>query len=83
MAALISPTQHSLLVAMQQGVKVVMTFGPNRNKASLARPGFPGVTSSVLALEQGGWIERFNLTAHGCEFRLTRKAKAKFTRQSK
>jgi hypothetical protein len=71
----LSPSQSSLLVAMRHGVKVVMTFGEKRDRASLARPGFPAVTHSVLALERAGWVERFNVTAKGCEFRITDKTK--------
>lgn len=73
MSADLSPSQSSLLVAMRHGVKVVMTFGPQRNRASLARPGFPAVTHTVLALERGGWVERYDVTETGCKFRITTK----------
>lgn len=74
MPADLSPTQSGLLIAMRQGVKVIMTFGPDREKASLLRKGFPGVTHSVHALERDGWIERYDITPKQCKFRLTEKA---------
>jgi DNA-binding HxlR family transcriptional regulator len=76
MPSALSPSQSSLLIAMQQGVKIVMTFGPKCNRASLLRKGFPGVTHTVKALERDGWIERYDITTKQCKFRLTEKAKA-------
>jgi hypothetical protein len=62
---------------MRHGVKVVMTFGlgKKRDRASMARPGFPAVTHTILALERGGWVERYDVTPKGCMFRITEKTK--------
>jgi DNA-binding HxlR family transcriptional regulator len=78
MPADLSPSQSSLLIAMMQGVKIVMTFGPKCDRASLLRKGFPGVTHTVKALERDGWIERYDITPKECKFRLTEKAKAHY-----
>lgn len=77
MSADLSPSQSSVLIAMRHGVVVVMTFGigKKRDRASLARPGFPAVTHTILALERGGWVERYDVTARGCKFRITDKTK--------
>lgn len=79
----LSPTQSSLLIAMRQGVKIIMTFSPKCDRASLLRKGFPGVTATVKALERDGWIERYDVTPKQCKFRLTEKAIDHYERMKK
>lgn len=70
----ISPSQHSVIVALRDGVTVWFSSGIDAH-AWIGRRGFPRCTTSVLALERKGYVERYNETHTGCKFRLTEKAK--------
>lgn len=69
----ISPSQHSLIVAMRDGKRLRWSSGIDAH-AYLEVPNFPKHTASALALERKGMIERHSETHTGCDFRLTAKA---------
>lgn len=70
----VSPSQHSVIVALRDGVTVWFSSGIDAH-AWIGRKGFPRCTVSVLALERKGYVERFDETHTGCKIRLTEKAK--------
>lgn len=69
----ISPTQHSLIVALRDGVTIYFSSGIDAH-AWICRRGFPRCTAGILALERKGYVERFDHTHTGCKIRLTEKA---------
>lgn len=68
----ISPNQHSLIVAIRDGAIVWLS---TEGHAWIGRPGFPRCTSSIMALERKGYVERYDENLSDCKFRLTEKAK--------
>jgi len=69
----ITATQASILAAMRSGHKLRLSFGLNAH--AWLQNSSRSCTSSALALERKGMIERFNIKAHGCEFRLVENRK--------
>lgn len=70
----ISPNQHSLIVLLRDGKRVRWSAGIDAHCYVETR-GFPRVTSTALALERKGYVERYKETHTGCDLRLTDKAK--------
>lgn len=66
----ITPSQANVLAAMRMGYTLRYLAGFNAY-CVLDTPMAQYVTSSALALERSGHIERYDETPQGCNFRLT------------
>lgn len=65
----ITPSQANVLAAMRMGYTLHYTSGLNAH-CWLQTPHVQYVTSSALALERSGHIERYDVKPSGCKFRL-------------